>query len=177
MDELTDVPQTTAEASQNGQHEPDSVLEALRAQRARHVADRHYDVDVPGYDGLLVLRLGPIASPVLTRLRLRAERSRSPDVDFNLNADTIIAACRAVLGRARREDMLVPLKDTEGEPVRIDDRLAELLGIDATVARDVLRTLFEGANSPELAVAATGGSYVDWAASANAEADEEFLGE
>jgi hypothetical protein len=158
--------------------EPDSVLQALRARRQTHAADRHVDLDVPGYRGLLVLRLGPIPSQTMSRLRERAERSRSPERDYNLNADTLIAACRQVLGRARPTDELQLLVDPEGEPVRIDERLAELLGVEGVKdARGMLRVLYEGANSPELAVAAAGGQYVEWASGANNEIDEELLGE
>jgi hypothetical protein len=156
---------------------PSSLLDTLRAKREERAAERHFDIELPGYDGLLVLRCGPIPGRTLTLLRERSERSKSPERDFNLNADTLIAACREVLGREQRSHPLRVLPDADGEPVRIDERLADLLQLPATSARDVLRCLFENANSPEVAVAYQAGLYMEWAASSLDELDEELLGE
>jgi hypothetical protein len=153
------------------------ILDSIRARRAEQAKERHYDIDLPGYGGLLVLRCQPIPARTLTVLRERLERSRSPDRDYNLNADTLIAACREVLGRAEAHHPLTVLTDQNDEAVKVDERLAEMLRLPAESARDVLRCLFEGANSPEAAVMMAAGQYMEWAASANGELDEELLGE
>lgn len=158
----------------------ESILDSIRAKRAQHAQERHYDVDVPGYDGLLVLRLEPIPGRTLAALVDRREKSRLPERDFNLNADVVIVACREVLGRNDVADPLVTLPGSDGEPVRIDVRLAELLQMPVTpqtTAREVLRLIFEGANSPDVAIIAAGGEYMEWARSADDDVDRELLGE
>ncbi len=156
---------------------PQSVIDALRQRRAALAADRHYDVDVPGYGGLLVLRLTPITAALWTRLADRVTRSSSPERNFNLNADTMIATCKIVLARARRDDPLVELRTDDGNPIRLDDQLAEILGVECRTARDVVRAVFAQANAPELTVNTTVGEYVEWCREANADLEEELLGE
>lgn len=155
---------------------PASILDALRERRREQVADRYFDLDVPGYRGQLVLRCRPIRGQVFTRLRERMERSRSPERDFNLNADTLIAACSEVLARARVEDPLLVLA-TDGEPIKLGKQLGQLLDVPSTSARDVVREVFHGAPSPELAVGAAAGRYMSWATALDAETDDDYLGE
>ena len=162
----------------NGEGDPvESILGVIRAKRAEQVADRTLDLDVPGYGGLIGLRLGPVRGQVLSRILERARDSRSPEKDYNANADTLIAATREVLIRMRPEDEWTVLPDDDGEPVKMDDRLASRLGLEATKAREVVRELFGQANAPELAVGATANEYVEWATATNAEADETLMGE
>jgi hypothetical protein len=163
------------EADENGRA-PDSLIEQLRARRSERAAEQHVDLEVPGWDGI-VLRLGPLDGRVLPRLRERYEKSRSPDRDFNLNADTLIAACRSV--HARLDGRLLVITDADGEPCRVDARLAERLGIELPSgrSRELLLALFHRANSPEVAIATAANRYVEWASSATSESDEELLGE
>src|SRR5262245_27278257 len=128
---MTEIPEVVS----NGKA-PASILDTLRARRREAVGDRHYDVDVPGYAGLLVLRRGPITGSGFTRRRERMEASKSPERDFNLNADVLIAATSDVLGRTDPLDELTALD--EDEALRLDDRLATLLGFEAKGARDVV---------------------------------------
>jgi len=89
----------------------------------------------------------------------------------------LIAACRAVLGRARDTDPLRVLPGPDGEPVKLDATLAQYLGFPEARARGLVRAVFGGANSPDLAVAQTAGEYWEWATSVNEEVDEELVGE
>jgi hypothetical protein len=152
------------------------VLEVLRQRRAERSAERTFDLDVPGYGGLLVLRCGPITGQTLSRLRERLERSRSPERDLNLNADVLIAACRSVLARAKPEDELVELEDDDG-PVRLDSRLAAMFEMPASSARQVVVGVYSLANVPELAVATAASDYMEWASSAASEVEASMLGE
>jgi hypothetical protein len=156
-------------------HEPSSVFDVLRAKRAEHSVDSTFDVEVPGYQSLLVLRLGPIPGATLSALRARMEKSRAAERDFNLNADYLIAACRDVLTRKTQDEQLAP--PDEDEPMRLDVRLAEALGLTATSAREVVRQLYGAAPSPELAVQVAVGRYLEWAAAMDVEDDETFMGE
>ena len=153
-----------------------SVLDALRERRASYVREATLDLDVPGYSGRLALRCGPIAGSVLTRLRERMERSRSPERDYNLNADTLIAATRDVVGRLAEADEYQPLDPDE--PMRLDHVLAETLDFPPGAnAREVVRGLFGLAPSPDVAVGVAAGRYMEWAAAINEQADEDYLGE
>lgn len=150
-----------------------SVLDALKAQRAKLAETQTFDVDVPGWRGLLVLRLGSITQQQQQRIGVRVQqRNATPDLDF------LVAAFREVLGRARSSDALELLVDSDGDPIGLDERLAVALDLGVvTSARDVLQRLFAGANSPTLAIASAANDWLEWARSANSEIDEDFLGE
>jgi len=123
----------------------DSVLDAVRKRREALAGDRYHDLEVPGYNGCLVLRCGPIDAAKLSQVRDRLTRSGGgAKLDYSFNADIVVDSCREVLGRRRPEDVLESI-DPAGEVVRIDERLAELLGVKVTTARDLLRIVYQGA--------------------------------
>jgi hypothetical protein len=153
-----------------------SVLDVIRERRSAKAVEHVYDMQVPGYGGLLIVRCAPLAGAALTPLRLRLERSKDPSRDFALAADILIAACENVLARRSQAAELEPL-DPTGEPVEINERLAELLRVEATSARQVVRELFSLAPSPELAVGDAVGDYLGWATGVDADLDEGLLGE
>jgi hypothetical protein len=154
-----------------------SVLDRLKERRDEIGQARTFDLEVPGTGGRLVLRLGALPRQRFAALTARAAKSKNPDADLNLNADTLIAATVEVLGRNSREE---PLRGVglDGQTVRIDETLAGLLGLpDATRAREVLQAVFAMAPSPDLAIGVAAGQYMEWAAAAVDDADEEFVGE
>jgi hypothetical protein len=153
-----------------------SVLDVIRARRAAKAAEHEYDMPVPGYGGLLVIRCTPLRGEDLTRLRLRIERSKDPSRDFQLAADILIAVCDNVLARRTPAGELEPL-DPTGEPVAMTERLAELLRVKAGSARDVVRAVFSLAPSPEMAVGDAVGDYLAWAQGADADLDDGLMGE
>ena len=155
-----------------------SVLDAVRKRREALAHDRFYDLDVPGYNGCLVLRCGPIDAKKLGQVRERLTRAGGGAVlDFSFNADIIIDSCREVLARRRPEDVLESIDPNGDEPVRIDARLAELFGVETNRARDLLRVLYEGAPSPEVAVERAQIDLYQWSAGAEEELEEDLLGE
>jgi len=170
-----ELPDRWPDAEGNGHGSPSSAFEALRAKRAEHTAGQTYDLDVPGYGDMLVLRCGPLAGSQFSRFRERHERSRSPDRDFNLNADVLLAACREVLWRETPDGEAESFPDDE--PMELDARLAEGLGLTATSGRELVRQLFGAAPIPELSLSNTMNGYMEWATALNAEADEAFAGE
>jgi hypothetical protein len=158
--------------------DPVAVLAAVRAEWEKESEERTLDLELPGSRGTFVLRCGPIRGTVLSKLRQRLEASRSPEKDTNLNADVLIAACRGVYGRTTQEGELVLLEDEEGPLLRIDDRLGRALGMNgATTARLVVTGLFRHANVPDLAIARSAATYMEWASGADADVGEELLGE
>ena len=156
-----------------------SVLDVIRHRRRSYVAEHSYDMLVPGYAGLLVLRCGPLTREHQTRTRLRLEkleRQKDPSRDFAINADTLISVCEEVLARPSARAPLEPL-DPTGESVKIDARLAELLQVETSSARELVLVLFEKAPSPEVAVGVAVNEYLSWAQGLDADADEDLLGE
>jgi hypothetical protein len=153
-----------------------SVLEVIRERRSARAAEHEYDMNVPGYGGLLVLRCTPLRGEDLTRLRVRIERSKDPSRDFQLAADILIAVCENVLARRKVGAELEPL-DPTGEPVAINERLAELLRVEASSARELVRAVFALAPSPEMAVGDAVGDYLGWAQGADADLDDGLMGE
>jgi hypothetical protein len=153
-----------------------SVLAALKAQRAQIAEEHTLDLDVPGYQGLLVLRMGVVPNRQLQAIRDRAERSKSPDAESNGNADLVITGCQDVLGRASTEDALESLGDGHG-PMGLSSNLAALLQLDLASdgARGVLLALFSLAPSPELAIGVSAAQYVEWMRTGTQEIDEALL--
>lgn len=152
-----------------------SVFAKLRDMRAEHAVEQTYDIEVPGYGGLLFLRCGPISGPTLATLRGRMMRSKTPDRDVDLAIDVLVAACREVMVRLNVDDELQPAD--EDEPMRVDERLAVSLGLTGRSAREVMRELYSSVPSPELAIVAESNAYYEWASAANDEIDSTFLGE
>ena len=175
-DELT-VPEHVADGlgrSKGGS----SLLDALRARRAEVAEDHLYEMEVPGYDGCIVLLLEPLRGQELSMLVRRAEASKSPDKEFNANADMLIRACRQVVGRETRADELRTIHPDEVTPVGLDQTLAELFGIeDATNARALLLALWDKVPSPEISIGLMAADYVQWCSEANREDTEAFVGE
>lgn len=183
VDEETELLEPEQLVSGSNGAAPSSLLSELRGRRDEIAANQTLELLVPGYRGKLALRVGPIDGRVQTTLLERLAKSKAPDRDFSLNADYISAALREVVGRETFDGEWRPLGEIaqlEGDQtVRLDDRLIGLLGLEpaSRTAREVLRSLYGLAPSPEVAITLAGGEYISWAGSANAEVDEEFAGE
>jgi hypothetical protein len=156
-------------ASENGA--AGSRLDWLRARHAEITADRTLDKDVPGYGGRLVLRFSPVPWSVTGKLQAMLS-GRDPDGQALLmaNVDMLIAACREVLVQDDAGELVSV--DPSGEPVRIEPRLAELLRLDTTSARQTLLWLFPS----EFAVSGMAGEVLAWTQDADAESAGEFVG-
>jgi hypothetical protein len=171
-DGSTDLPELEPEPAVAG----GSVLAALKAQRAELGADRHFDYEVPGWHGLLVLRFGAISPAQQNDLSNRIIATKGKQVP-NANLDTLIAAFRCALGRAEPGGELEVIPAADGEPAGLK-ALVELIGLPpATSARAAMRLLFAGANSPETALTSLGADWHEWGTNTNEEVDEQFTGE
>lgn len=112
-----------------------SILGRLREKRRESAHKQIIDLDIPGYDGELVVRyrlLDPlverkeIADRVLAKFR---ESNQDAEREYYILTDTLIAACVAIF--ARVDGKLVPLAG-EGTVTTFEDTtdLAELLAFD-----------------------------------------------
>jgi hypothetical protein len=94
-----------------------------------------------------------------------------------MNIDLLIAACTAVLSRPSTAAPWQNLDENDPEPYQLDERLARFLGFEATTGRALVLELFGAVPSPEVAIQAAMGEYMEWARGAVADADEAYLGE
>jgi hypothetical protein len=157
--------------------QPANVLDVLRRQRAK-LADEHtLDLVVPGWNGLLGLRLGPVTNREIGAMLDRVKRGSTAE-QLGTALDTLAAACRCALFRARAGDPFEPIT-VDGVELALEPRLAEglELGEGITTARGVLVALYAGANAPDVALLAANNDYSEWARQADADIDEEHLGE
>ena len=153
-----------------------NVIEALKAQRSRIAETRTLDVAVPGWGELLFLRLGPISAEAQARIVERSTRRKAST--HYANVDFLIAACRGVYGCTPSDRELTQLLDDEGDPLALDVRLSDALGLGPVrSAREVVELLFARANSPTFAIGSVTSEWAEWATDASGEVDEAFLGE
>jgi hypothetical protein len=148
-----------------------SHLDWLRARHAALKADRTKDMPVPGYDGRVVVRYGPVPWSIMTKLQ-QPLTAGEPDATMlaKANADAVIAACRDVLVRDDAGELEGINPDGS---VRFGPELAALLGADATTARGVVDWLFPS----EWAVAAHASELVTWTQAATREDNDALVGE
>ena len=157
-----------------------SLLDTLRTRRDEHAVAQTVEMEVPGYNGMVALRLRALTGREQTQVATRLERSRSPEKELTANMDTLILACDEVVVRGEYGEPWQSLGSYDGdEPVAIDARLVELLHLTPTTdtARETLRSLFALAPSPDLAIGSVVNDYIDWMRAANDEIDREFVGE
>lgn len=152
-----------------------SMISRLRAVREEiQAAGRTIDFPLAAYDAELVVRCRPITADELRRIAGRSTgrrdtRSQTQRV-ADSHADLMVACCVEVLARADDGDLV---QITPGEPSRIDDRLAELLALTASTAREAAIALW----GDDLALAAAASKLMKWTTGENRMSDEEFLGE
>ena len=172
-------PRTTTEESENGHKGHGlSLLEQLVAKRSAAAGEHFYEMEVPGYDGCLVLRLAPLRGQELSTLARRADASKSPDREFNANCDIIIRACQEIVGRESRDEELRTIHPDEETPVTLGEEFAEMFGLEATSSsRELLRQLWAAVPSPEIAIGLAAGEFVQWSSEASGEDAERFAGE
>ena len=169
MEEATDRrEQAAAQLNGNASH-----LAWLKTRHEALTADRHLDLEVPGYDGRLVLRCGPVPWAAMARVSqaLASREDREGRGALAGNMDVLIAACREVLFRDDAGE-LRPI-DPSGTTRRIDPDLAVLLGLESGSARETLRWIFPS----EVALAVASGQLLDWTRSMSSEAADELAGE
>jgi hypothetical protein len=163
---------TAADASENGHR---SHLDFLRARHTELARDRTLDLDVPGYQGRLVVRYGAVPYATVARsARVLSEPGASADAMFASSADTLIAACREVLYRGEDGELEAIGPDA---PYRYDQKLADLLGSATTTARQLVHWLFGGDEAAKVRIGSQAGELVGWLQDVDSETTEALAGE
>lgn len=129
--------------------DPGSILSGLRSQAEELRADRTTILDIPGWEGRLVMRVKPLKWRVTKEIAKRYDRS-TPGAERELASalDSLINACDEVLAidpnteKPIRLQTVAPSIVTDDLPVRFDAKLAEVLAFsNVAKARDVLLRL------------------------------------
>jgi hypothetical protein len=150
-----------------------SHLAWLRTRHEALTADRHLDLDIPGYEGRLVVRFGPVPWKAIAKTQALANRDdRDGRTLAHANMDVLIAACREILFRDDGGE-LIPV-DPSGESRRFDAELGALFGQDFKTAREALRWVY---GNNEVAMAVSAGEVLDWTQRMDTETAEELAGE
>lgn len=154
-----------------------SVLDRLRAFRSEMEQDKSIDLDVPGYRGTLVARMRPLTLSESESVRRRVQKMGDPQksytAEMKISAAIIEAACLEVF--ARYEDELHPLANG-GDPVRFDERLAEMLNLPPARGEWAVMNILAVEKNPQY-LRDFAESYNEWLTSENEEMEESVQGE
>lgn len=150
---------------------PDSMLDRLRRTRKEIADSRETELEIPGYDGLLVARYKLLDSKEISGFAHKVRKQPADRQNVLVTADTLAASCVGFLVRENGE--LRPLGHEQDDPVCYDDRLASYLGYEANSAREAVLGLF-GDN--EISMLRHGADLGDWFSDTRSSVDEEFSG-
>lgn len=159
---VEDVPQTASSKST-------AALDRIRALYLHAEREHHLDLPIP-QNPEMQIRYRVIDPDEITTDTARSNR--------DMNLDFVIAACDAIL--VRGDDGWEPLT-SDGDPVRFDETLAEIIGVPSLehggTARQVVTRVFATAPSPHLAVANHVIAVTNWMAGEGPVDQERMLGE
>ena len=135
---------------------PGSVLNDLRARAAQLAAQQTIDLEIPGYNGVLVARYGAVSIS-----RIYAQNPDQLIPKWTVGADTL---ARALVGLYGRNAAGVPEPLQHDVPTRFDDELVEMLGLHPAErsARAVLVAVCGGGELGESRVWAHYMQYQGW---------------
>lgn len=156
-----------------------SVLDRLRRKREAVMNDRSVDLEVPGYDGEIVLRCKYLDMRVLSAIGQRVMKTEKDQAKRNIimAQDALINACDEIL--VRQDGELVGLMQAwrdEDRPVNFSSpEVAEFFGFDAKTARDCIMGVF---GEKDALIASVNMKYQAWVLGSTEDIDmEAFAGE
>lgn len=175
-DRIGHVPEDPeAEQSSNGHDDRANLLGVLRQVHQESKAkDYKLDLEVPGMQGLMMLRFRPYNTGKAERKAdaLRKRMEAGEPILLDAACDTLADSCAEVFVRKSRDLKWEPLDDED--PVKLDARLGELLQFSgATTPRKVVKQLFP----TEQTITAMAVKVSNFLTDINQEVDEEALGE
>lgn len=159
-------------SSSNGNGGGPSYLELLRGKRQKLVAQRHIDLPVNGYDGMLVVRFGVMEPDLFARMMMFMSPGPNPPGADAIYVRALVETCVEVMVR-RAPGLALESIDPDGGRCRFDARLAELMELPGQSAEEVCRDLYGGGGGIATAALAVFG----FASDVSAFVDEELEGE
>lgn len=160
-----------------------SSLDRLRKQHAELRKERTLEIRIPGWNGLLWAVYTPVRAADMRKMAERINRlagNGTVEDDLAAAADLIITACKEILTVVDGKKIPLAAEANYDEPIRFDDRLAEIAGFTAESARDVLFGVFpqfEDGSVIESTVNAHALEIADWISNVDQEVSDEFVGE
>lgn len=149
-----------------------TAFDNLLASRREHLAARHLDLPVPGYDRVFV-RYG-VVDPEWFARRWKARKASAksePAWEYLLNVDLLIACCKGIY-LVTDEGKQIGADGSDGEWPTFSHGLADLLEVEPAPVTGVVRALF--ASAP-LAVGEHADRLIEWSGARRRDADEEWL--
>lgn len=157
---------------------PRNELGRLRQLHKKLHEKRTIDIDVPGYEGELVVRYHGLdwndVSKIMTRIQsMKPVRKGVTERELFAMIDTMIAACEEIFWRDPETLKLSALD--QDAPLRFDVRLYRLFmdGEEPTSAREAVRRLFNN----DMALVSHHGELVEFLNGASEGAAEDLVGE
>jgi hypothetical protein len=182
MSEVTENDHTLAPGDEPTQGDPQgngdsgaraTLLNQLRGKREELKGDHYLDLDIPGYDGMLVGRFRPFPIEKSER-KMREFQKLMGKQPMLLKAacDTLIDACEQIMVRKEAGAEPVPIDPDVDPPIAFDSRAADLFGFQANTARQVVIGLFP----TEQSIVAINVEVSRWMQTLTRDTDEELLG-
>jgi hypothetical protein len=176
-----DVDSDNAQVAAAGRSE--ALLDEIRDLREEAKRDHHLILEVPGLKGKLGVRYKVIDSDQTEKI---AKRLRKVKQSRNLigSIDTLITACDQIV--VHDPGHVKCLLDDDGEltewrpidpsspiPVRFDSRLAEILHLPSSEAREIVAAVFQS----DLSIIQQNVRVSRWMTDTTREVDDDLLGE
>jgi len=163
------------EVTHDGANEASEVtpLISLKERRKQIVNDLFIDVKVPRWDEPeIFVRFAPVSATKFGAAMERRRKQKAEDWTLLANIDMLIDSCVGVYALLPDSDEKLSLcpGSPYGEWTKFDTDLGESLGITATRASDVCRSLY----LTEGDLIDTANKIFRWSGLANEEADEAF---
>lgn len=161
-------------------NERQDLLNVVKTRQKELKEDHWLDLDIPGYDGLLVVRCRPYPISKTEGKMAQVRKAVEKNTPFMLSSacDNIVAACEQVMLRKGEGEEPMPIDPEaleDGVPIKFDSRLARLLGFDEKVssAKEIIIELFP----TEQAIVGFSGTLTQWLQDTSRKVNEDLLGE
>lgn len=123
---------------------PGSLLADLRGRRERIVTEKlHTDLKVPRWDDeggpAIFVRYGPTTQARVDAANKQARASKSKHATLVANATVLADACLGIFAVVDGEKVSIDPDDPHGELLKFEPKLAELLGVRAGKAAQIVR--------------------------------------
>jgi hypothetical protein len=171
---VTDLADMVTDAVKSG-----SPVDRLRKRRAELEAGVLLDIEIPGYEGVLVARYKRLTPEQLNAALADGAATAGKSADAQLVAAADIVTRHVLEVTFREPDgTYIPLDPDDAEPMRFDDRLARIMNFpipDDWNPRVVLMGLVVRGN--ESGIAGMARSLIEWSSGLTQGARETLQGE
>lgn len=139
---------------------PNNLMERLRQTAAESDGERYFQLAIPRYKNLLLVRYArALTFKEVDRIMRKVSKSKNPIDNLNAQCDVISACTDSIWVRMEEDSELQELKATDGSPMRWGGELLKFLDLQhQNSVRLCIQTVFGN----DLAIAATQGRVFQW---------------